>query len=401
MSCIKNKQVFLITGGICSLIIVIGISRFAYTPILPLMQEKVGFDASDAGLLASSHYLGYLIGALIASFINWKSQRSLYLKIFLAVNILANTAMGMTENYTFWVELRFISGVTSGAVFVLCSSIVVDALVNIGRVAWTGILYSGVGIGILMTGLLVPGFDYYFGWKGTWIGLAMISCILSVFVWLWLREDEYKKTVTAQMKPAKELKMISSFLPWLVFAYGCEGLGYIVSATFLVDMVQEIPELSDYASLSWVITGIAAVPSTILWGILAEKKGYVFSLTFAFLLQAIGVILPVFFYNVLGAITGSFLLGVTFMGITTMATAMIRNIYPYQSSRAIGILTTVYGIGQMAGASGGGILMTRTGHFETSILLSSSVLFLGAATLLIGRWYIHKYKRKDDSLCHM
>ncbi|MEX8494543.1 YbfB/YjiJ family MFS transporter, partial [Sphaerotilus sp.] len=57
-------------AGLSSLILVLGIARFAYTPLLPLMQQQAGLGVAEAGWLAAVNYAGYLSGAVLAASIS-------------------------------------------------------------------------------------------------------------------------------------------------------------------------------------------------------------------------------------------------------------------------------------------------------------------------------------------
>ncbi len=389
----KNKPLFVLVGGMSALAIVMGIGRFAYTPILPYLQDFVHLSSGTAGYLASSNYLGYLLGALFAGIFRWKGGKTFPLRIFLALNILTTVAMGLTDHLPLWFILRFLSGLSSGVVFVLASSLTLDVLARAGKPVWAGSFYSGVGIGIFFTGLLVPWLNHYFGWQGTWIGVGLLSFFLSPFTIGWLREDlSPQREGPPPDRLSTSLPGKNKILPWLVAAYGCEGMGYIVSGTFLVALVREIPSLNHDPALSWVIVGLAAIPSSVLLAQAAAKWGDLNVLQTAYFLQMIGVILPTLLYNSYGALAGSLLFGGTFMGITTLAVSAGRRMASRESSKVIGLLTFVYGVGQMAGPSLAGFFITGTGNYTSSLLFAAVVL--GCGMLFLGAGQIKASKEK-------
>ena len=385
-----NKQPFLIVaGGIISLIIAMGIGRFAYTPILPIMQHDLTFSDTAAGYIASSNYAGYLLGAVLAGVLPIKRHRTFLLRFHLILSILTTLFMGFTSSLIFWNILRFLSGFASAFVLVLSSGIVLDKLASLNKTHWSGVFYGGVGFGIFLSSVLIPRLNEPFHWEGTWIGLAAVSGFMAFFVWIWLKD-------TPQTAGKKELNEAAiqtppvKWLPWLTIAYGLEGLGYIVTGTFIVSIAENSPSFHSDATLVWLVAGLAAIPSCILWSVLANKWGYVKSLILAMILQAIGIVIPVVWATQTGILISGLLFGATFMGITTLATTLGRQMNPAKSSRIIGSLTAVYAVGQLIGPSLAGFMSSATQSFNAALIGAAGVVLLGACLLVNGVPYEKK-----------
>ncbi|WP_085994151.1 YbfB/YjiJ family MFS transporter [Oceanobacillus senegalensis] len=378
----KNPVLFLI-GGIFSLMVAMGIGRFAYTPILPIMQESLAFTDAVAGYLASSNYAGYFVGAILAGVLPLKKHRTFYLRSSLVVSIMTIGMMGLTHSYTLMLIIRFLSGVSSAFIFVIASSIVLDKLAIAGKTNWAGYFYSGVGFGIFFSTLFIPSLNDLFRWEGVWIGLGIISCMLTIFVWFWLKDSpnsEMKKDsqmVTIQAPPLK-------WLPWLIIAYGLEGLGYIVTGTFIVSIAEKTSIFLMDPAIVWVVVGLGAIPSCIVWSTLAKKWGFVKTLVISMFLQSIGIALPVFWLTPSSIMISALLFGATFMGITTLATTLARQMSPSNSSRIIGYLTAIYAAGQMVGPTIAGILLSYTRSFNSALTGASCVVFIGSMLLVSG-----------------
>ncbi|WP_180954514.1 YbfB/YjiJ family MFS transporter [Bacillus sp. V5-8f] len=389
----KRKISILLAGGFCALIVAMGIGRFAYTPILPLMKLSGGLTEVKAGYLASANYLGYLIGAGMAGFVTGKRKLRIWLLWSLFACILSMAGMGIADHYESWLLLRFIAGVASGLIFVLSSSIVLDALASNGKTILSGIFYSGVGTGIFFTGIIVPVAQAFVNWQGIWLILSILSLVLSVVVYIAVSEDESRDTLSPSMRTKTGATIPPILIP-LIIAYGLEGLGYIISGTFLVDMVKGTEGLDNISSFTWVIVGLAAIPSTYLWMALAKRLDYIKALCIAFIVQALGVVLPVMVQLPFFVLLGAFLFGATFMGITTMATSYARSMLPSGSNRVIGVLTVVYGLGQIIAPAGAGYLFHETGSYHAAFVLASGTLLLAVLLLGAGSLYNKKKERK-------
>src|SRR5690625_178050 len=260
-----------------------GVGRFAYTPILPLMQEDLSFNDAVAGYLASSNYAGYFIGAMLVGILPLKKYRIFFLRGNLLISVITTYMMGITHTYTFMFIIRFISGISSAFIFVLASSIVLDTFSNKGKTNWAGYFYSGVGLGIFFSTLFIPSLNHVYNWESAWKGLAVVSGALTIFVWFWLRESsrskekEIAQIVPVQSPPAK-------WVTRLIVAYGLEGLGYIVTGTFIVSIAEKTAFFQADSSFVWMVVGLGAIPSCIVWTMLARWWGVVRSLVIAMVL---------------------------------------------------------------------------------------------------------------------
>lgn len=363
--------------------IAMGIGRFAYTPILPLMQHSLAFTDAAAGYLASSNYAGYLAGAVLAGMLPLKKHRTVYLRMSLIISILTTFSMGLSHSFQLMLGLRFISGAASAFIFVLASSIVLDKLAAAGKINWSGLLYSGVGCGIFFSTLFIPGLNRLFAWEGVWMGLAIVCIILTIFVWLWLKDSPNLSSKTITQTAVKQVPP-PKWLPWLTIAYGLEGLGYIVTGTFIVSIADNTSAFKSDPSFVWIVVGLGAIPSCMLWSTFANKYGYVKSLISSMVVQSIGIALPVFWLSPFSLIISALLFGATFMGITTLATTLARQMSPGNSSRIIASLTAVYAVGQMIGPTIAGFLSSYTQSFNPALIGAAFAVFMGGVLLLGG-----------------
>ena len=94
-------------AGLFSLILTMGVARFSYTPLLPVMLNETFLNDASGGWLATINYMGYMSGAIIAASINNLKLKDTLYRIGLIVAILSTIGMGLAENYTLWSVMRF------------------------------------------------------------------------------------------------------------------------------------------------------------------------------------------------------------------------------------------------------------------------------------------------------
>lgn len=340
-----QRSISTLIGGICALSLAMGLLRFGFTPIIPLMQRDIGLSEWDIAVLASANYLGYFIGAYFSR----KQWIRKHLRAWLGGGIVASIitlmVIPLTLNVAFWTLIRLFSGFLSAILFVVASSVTLGQ----GRSDWAGYLYSGVGIGIAFTGVFVPIFDSIGGWKASWHGLALGGLFFGTIAWCTL-----SKALPSEAEEPREMPNKNYFVRdyrWYVLltSYGLEGIGYIITATFIVQMIKSIPELSHIANQSWILIGLTAAPSTLLWAQIAKMVNIKVSLILAFGMQALGILLTAVIPNEVSTLIGGALFGGTFMGITSLTITLASQMKPEVQMQAIGELTTVYALGQIIG----------------------------------------------------
>lgn len=245
------------------------------------------------------------------------------------------------------------------------------------------LIYNGVGLGIAFSGAISPVLTKAFGVQNAWIGLAILCLPLAAWSWYTLvPKDQVHKAQRCQKKETKVNN--PNFLGWLSGAYFCEGFGDIVSGTFLVAFLKQTAGVNSSGEVAWIIVGLSASAAVPFFHLLSGYWRPVNVLIFAHGLQALGIVLPVISRNWLAINLGAVLFGGTFMGITALSLYVGKIMRPNKSQAVIGLLTAVYGVGQILGPLVSGVISTHTGTFTSALTLSSVTVTLGGLLLMIG-----------------
>jgi MFS family permease len=358
-----------------------GIGRFAYTPILPLMHSQAGLSAQYGSALATANYVGYLAGALLGIVVPAVTRSVLTLRAALVLVVGTLALMGATENHPAWLALRLVAGIASALVFMIAVSALLAGLRG-PRQYLSGWGFGGVGAGIALSGVVVLAAGT---WRTAWLASAGFALLLTVAAWP-LRPVQ---PGTVQPRPVRPGTVPTPDGPpparrWfavLLTSYSLEGVGYIIAGTFLVAAISEnSPAWA--GSGAWVLAGLAAVPASALWAHLSRRWRRSTLLCAALLIQAAGIALPAVVSGVVPALLSAVLFGATFLGVASMALALgVQLRYP----RAVALLTTGYGLGQILGP----LVVTPLLHhgYHLALLIAAGVVLaaaLAAAVLRMG-----------------
>jgi predicted MFS family arabinose efflux permease len=376
--------------------VAMGVGRFAYTPLLVVMRADAGLDVASAGVLASANLAGYLAGALAATLPALQRRR-----VGIAIGASAGVAIltaAMAGPAALWLPARLLTGVCSGLVFVLTVNIVFDHAKR-ERARWgPPMLFSGVGVGIAASGLLVPAFASLGGSRGTWLALGVLSALAVALVARWLPRERVEARSSASATDADAAGAVAPSAAadtsgaagghvrafwWLALVYGIEGGVYIIPATFLVAMIAETPALAAFAPFAWVVVGLLAVPSAALWTAAAHRIGLATALCLAFAAQALALLIPSFAGGFAGALAVAIGIGGTFIAISALALNLGRAYWPERSDAAAGVLTALYGVGQIAGPLVATHIAVRTGSYRAALPVAAAALLIPTALFVL------------------
>ena len=156
-----------------------GIGRFAYTPILPLMHAQAGLSAQYGSALATANYAGYLAGALLGIVRPALTRSVPALRAGLVLVVVTLALMGATGNQAAWLGLRFVAGAASALVFMIAVSALLAGL-PVSRQHLAGWGFGGIGAGIALSGLVVLAIGM---WRAAWLASAAFALALTVAAW--------------------------------------------------------------------------------------------------------------------------------------------------------------------------------------------------------------------------
>jgi predicted MFS family arabinose efflux permease len=375
----RDRPVALACGGLLAMAAALGIGRFVYTPILPAMLGALGWSKSDAGLIASANFLGYLAGALIAGRPFVAARPRAWLLAALAISAVSTAAMAAPSDIASFAALRFVGGIASAFVIVCASTLVLERLSVCGRRSLSAIHFAGVGFGILISAIAVSAMlASGAGWRSLWIGSGSIAMLAALSAAALIPPAGH---VAAASKP-RVPSAAPSRLGAMIVAYGLFGFGYVITTTFLVTIVRLTAEVRVLEPWVWVLFGLAAIPSVAFWTWLSERIGIMNAFAAACAIEAIGVAASVEWVTISGVCFSALLLGGTFMGLTALGFMAARALSAENSHQAFGRMTASFGIGQMVGPLLAGLLSEQFGSFRVASLLAAAALMAAGALAL-------------------
>lgn len=393
----SRKPLAIAVIGMISLAVAMGIGRFAFTPLLPMMLHDGVIGLPAASWLATANYLGYWIGAMACAlqpwlWSRWDSLPAIVHTFAIRADLIATVVLtfGMALHWpAAWPLWRFLAGIASALVFVYTSGWCLACLAALGEPKLAGLIYVGPGLGIAASGLaatamVAGGISAATGW----LMFGVLALVLTALVWSGLRG----RVPVSTFAPTQPSAAGSGATAVLSIAYGLAGFGYIVTATFLPVIARQSLPGSIWLDLFWPLFGLGVAVGaliTIRFPVHWDRRHLLMG---CYAMQAAGIMLGVWWPSLAGFALGSLLIGLPFTAITLFAMQEARRVRPEGASGFIGMLTAFYGLGQIAGPPWVALMLQRSASpgqgFSLSLQTAAGSLMVGIALFgWLARWH--------------
>ncbi|PKG81396.1 MFS transporter [Colwellia sp. 75C3] len=379
----RDSNTAILLAGILALVVGVGVARFVFTSLLPAMLED-SISIAFAGVLASINYLGYLTGSVFSIFIKDIHTKVKYFRFGLFLCVASSFVLGITENSTLWIIARLFAGFGAAMALVVGSAVVMLKLKATNKTKAMGIHFSGLGFSIVITDLVMRAVFYYGGdWKDAWLILAIIGAFLSCYPAYILRFD--KQPTNEVVKHNVDKSLFSPMVIILILAYFTEGVGMVVQATFLPDIVNSLEGLDGYGGYVWLAVGIAGIPSCIIWMRLAHRFGSINIMIVAMLLQIIGILIPTFSSNIIMNLISGLFFGATFIGLVALFMNFGGQLSKKNPVFIMGAITSAYGIGQIIAPLYCVALIKQFNTYNQALYLTALIVACGILMLAYAK----------------
>ena len=353
----------LAAAGLSASLVGIGLARFGYTPLIPALIAAKWFGATDVVYLGAANLAGYLAGALLARRAAGRFGAVASLRVMMVLATLAFFASSAPVSFLWYFSWRFLAGVSGGIIMVLAATEVLPHASRSRRGFVGGVIFAGVGLGIAISGTLVP-LLLRQGLAQSWYGLGVLSGLLTLISWANWPKEQQAGAPHAASHPVKHHSQPKAARA-LILQYGLNAVGLVPHILFLVDFVarglgQGIAAGSQY----WVLYGLGAVVGPLLAGHFGDRAGFGPALRLSFLIEAVAILLPTVSTAPLSLIASSVIVGGFTPGIVPLVLGRVHELLPHSTERqraAWSHATTSFALFQATAAYGFSWLFAHTG----------------------------------------
>jgi len=371
-----QQSVATIATGMLALLISIGISRFGYGPIIADLVDGNGFSKLDAGLIAGANLFGYLSGCFYMSSVNASKYSIRGLQVYVLISLVTVAALSQISSFYGWFVLRLINGFAGGATFILVSVYLLGIMKARDKLNIATIMYTGVGIGILLSSFSVVRPDF----SVNTIVLIQAAICSICYVLFFMVSSNISRPERMSGHKFSMLSDANRLIALVTFSYLLEGMGYIIYATFIFPYLQLAMPVSGLVINNWLILGAGAAFGPLLVAIAVSMWSIVDVIIVLFVVQILSILLTLLVHHAFVIYLSAFGFGISFMGLTSAFIVYVK--YKWNEIVALaGFITIAYSIGQAIGPVLGGMANEIYGGYEYSIMLSMMFVMLSLILL--------------------
>ncbi len=384
----------------------LGLGRFGYTVILPSMRLGLGFSAVKAADLATGNMIGYLSFSVISGVLAARFGARVVISFFMLVVSSSMLLSGLADSYPVALIARTLTGIGSAGANIPVMALVAVWFSPRRRGLATGIAVSGASIGLVVTGLLVPGILRKFGpegWRQAWFVFSAFALLVAAVGLILLRNTPAQKGLApvgskgdqpeektalagAVRKPALNWRLLykSGQIWHLAGIYALFGFSYVIYATFFVDyLTSEAGFVIERAGSLWSAIGTVSIVSGFVWGSLSDRLGRKYGLALVFLLQAASYALFGLWRSVPGFYLSALFFALTAWSVPAIMAASAGDLFGARmAAAAFGFISLLLSVGQVLGPFVAGRIAAVSGSYSYAFVAAAVAAVLGATAAL-------------------
>lgn len=388
----------IVAVGVVVSMCILGMARFAFGMVLPSMRDSLGLSYGDMGWIGTANFVGYLAGASVAGSLTTRAGPRATITGALILICLSLTAVSLASGFWPVLLLFTLAGIGSGLGNVAMVGTVSRWFLKSVRGWASGLVVAGIGLGLMVSGVLVPSVNANVGvtegWRISWRIMAAIIAVIAAIAGLLLRDDPAAIGTSAAGHPVRDATAPEPVSPAeqrrttivLGLVYSMYGFSYAIFATFIVTTLVDQRGLAESsAGWIWFFVGLASLCCG-FFGMLSDKLGRKRGIALVFAMHAVA-------YLIVGLQLPGVMLyvAVALFGISAWSVPGIMGatagdyMPPAQAVKALGTMTLFFGVGQALGPAIAGVLGERTGEFTSSYLLAAAAAVIGVIGALTMR----------------
>jgi sugar phosphate permease len=378
-----------------------GLGRMSYSVILPSMKDGLALNYTELGSIATGNFIGYLCLAIVGGFLAARFGVRRVVFISLIVIGISLFLTGFANSFLFAFLMRLVSGTGNGGSYVPIMALPAAWFIMKKRGLATGIVSAGIGMGLFLSGIMLPPIISAFGkegWRYAWFVMGAIVFVLAFACYVFLRDTPAEKGLAPyggreEQKGGPKVTLFSAFRDVVVqpeiWKLGCVyfmyGFSYIIYLTFFVAYLtkeMQVPALT--AGRIFSVLGIFSIFCGVIYGWISDLVGRRYGSMIAYLTLALSYLIFAFWKDYTGFYVSAVVFGISAFSIPTiMAAASGDAVGGKLAPAGLGFITLFFGIGQAMGPMIGGYIKDATGTFTYAFLLSMAVSLVGAMGSLI------------------
>lgn len=352
-----------------------GLGRFSYTAMVPALVEAGGMTAVEAGRIGMVNLFGFMLGAALSAMLLRVGAARQILTVAILLSGLALAASALPYGVAWLAAWRGVVGVTTGITMVLSLALITATAPERRRPMAASFMFAGVGIGVLMSGTLVP-LLLAQGLAVTWGGLALAGLAGVVLaIWGWHAAPDLRPPERSAHKVPASWRPLAG----LLVAHALFSLGIVPHTLYWVDYIARgLGQGIAVGGLHWSLVGVFSVLGPWMAAWLALRMGAAWGLVAGFVALGVGIGGPALWPVVAMLVLSSILFGAQ-PGMSALMAVRARELgSPEAMPRVMRAMILANSCGAVIGGLAVPALYGLTGSHGAVFLLGGAAMLTGA-----------------------